>query len=54
MLQSMYCHLTGVTNSFSAWEPTDKEVELLQQNPKRRRLTANSTIGDQTHVAGIV
>lgn len=35
----------GKKNPFSVWEPTDKEVELLQQNPKRRRLTANSTIG---------
>ena len=30
---------------FDPWEPTDTEIELLMQNPKRRCITANSTIG---------
>ena len=40
--------LTGLKNCFSAWEPSEQEVELLQQNRKRRRLTSNSTIGNHS------
>ncbi|XP_072044155.1 ubiquitin carboxyl-terminal hydrolase 22-like [Amphiura filiformis] len=31
--------------SFSSWEASQSEVELLQLNPKRRKITTNSTIG---------
>lgn len=31
--------------SFIAWEPTDVEVEILRQNPKRRKVENKSTIG---------
>ncbi|ESN98084.1 hypothetical protein HELRODRAFT_113992 [Helobdella robusta] len=30
---------------FMPWEPTKEEVQLLKENPKRRKLTGDSTIG---------
>ena len=27
------------------WEPTKEEIELLRQNPRRRKLSGNATIG---------
>ncbi|XP_006813337.1 ubiquitin carboxyl-terminal hydrolase 22-like [Saccoglossus kowalevskii] len=30
---------------YCPWEPTQREVELLRKNPKRRKITENSTIG---------
>ncbi|ELU07196.1 hypothetical protein CAPTEDRAFT_18184 [Capitella teleta] len=37
--------LLGMLNPFSPWEPSEMEVELLHQNPKRRKIDGNSTIG---------
>lgn len=31
--------------TFNAWEPTNTEISLLQENPKRRKVTGNTTIG---------
>lgn len=36
-------------NPFSPWEPSEMEVELLHQNPKRRKIDGNSTIGEILH-----
>ena len=30
---------------YVAWEPTRDEIELLKQNPKRKKVEAGSTIG---------
>lgn len=30
---------------FMPWEPTKEEIQLLKENPKRRKLTGNATIG---------
>jgi ubiquitin carboxyl-terminal hydrolase 22/27/51 len=35
----------GNLNLFTPWEPTKAEIRLLQENPKRRKVTGNSTIG---------
>jgi len=35
----------GVLNLFTAWEPTKIEIRLLHENPKRRKVNGNSTIG---------
>ena len=36
--------------AYVAWEPTKSEMELLKQNPKRRRVEPNSTVGQlHTH-----
>lgn len=32
--------------AYVAWEPTKSEMELLKQNPKRRRVEPNSTVGE--------
>jgi len=37
--------LLGVLNLFTAWEPTRLEIRLLHENPKRRKVNGNSTIG---------
>ena len=29
-----------------AWEPTKAEIELLRENPKRRKVEPGSTIGE--------
>ena len=31
--------------AYVAWEPTKAEIELLRQNPKRRKVEPDSTIG---------
>ena len=31
--------------AYLAWEPTRDEIELLKQNPKRKKVEAGSTIG---------
>lgn len=39
-------HQTGLKSyNFIAWEPTEVEVEILRQNPKRRKVENKSTIG---------
>uniref|UniRef100_T1ITV3 Ubiquitin carboxyl-terminal hydrolase n=1 Tax=Strigamia maritima TaxID=126957 RepID=T1ITV3_STRMM len=35
----------GMREYFCPWEPTNCEIELLKRNPKRKRITENSTIG---------
>jgi hypothetical protein len=35
----------GMLSPFSPWEPNESEVDLLYQNPKRRKIDGNSTIG---------
>uniref|UniRef100_A0A8D1VT80 Ubiquitin carboxyl-terminal hydrolase n=1 Tax=Sus scrofa TaxID=9823 RepID=A0A8D1VT80_PIG len=37
--------MQGIGEKFSTWEPTKRELELLTHNPKRRKITANCTIG---------
>ncbi|KAK1793810.1 hypothetical protein P4O66_001536 [Electrophorus voltai] len=37
--------LQGIGEKYSTWEPTKRELELLRHNPKRRKITANCTIG---------
>ncbi|XP_051523245.1 ubiquitin carboxyl-terminal hydrolase 22 isoform X1 [Myxocyprinus asiaticus] len=37
--------LQGIGEKYSMWEPTKRELELLRHNPKRRKITANCTIG---------
>ncbi|CAJ1081188.1 ubiquitin carboxyl-terminal hydrolase 22-like [Xyrichtys novacula] len=37
--------MQGMGERYSTWEPTKRELELLRHNPKRRRITANCTIG---------
>lgn len=39
----------GLDTEYRAWEPDAVEVTLLQAHPKRRRPTANSTIGLSWH-----
>ncbi|TRY64549.1 hypothetical protein DNTS_008224 [Danionella cerebrum] len=34
-----------IGEKYSMWEPTKRELELLRHNPKRRKITANCTIG---------
>ena len=31
--------------AYVAWEPTRDEIELLKQNPKRKKVESGSTIG---------
>jgi hypothetical protein len=38
-------HCVGNMSLFTPWEPTKAEIELLRDNPKRRKVTGNSTIG---------
>lgn len=38
-------HSLGNMTLFTPWEPTRKEIQLLKENPKRRKVTGNSTIG---------
>lgn len=35
----------GTLNLFTVWEPTNVEIQLLHENPKRRKVNGNSTIG---------
>jgi len=35
----------GNSSFFTPWEPTKREIELLKENPKRRKVTGSSTIG---------
>lgn len=38
--------LVGLKSAkFSQWQPSDGELDLLVRNPKRRRVTAETTIG---------
>lgn len=37
--------LLGMKEYYHPWEPTSYEVELLKKNPRRKRITENSTIG---------
>uniref|UniRef100_A0A8C4Q309 Ubiquitin carboxyl-terminal hydrolase n=1 Tax=Eptatretus burgeri TaxID=7764 RepID=A0A8C4Q309_EPTBU len=37
--------LQGAAGWYTNWEPTRRELELLRQNPKRRKIAPNSTIG---------
>lgn len=30
---------------YTAWEPSEAEIELLKQNPKRRKLEPGSSVG---------
>jgi len=39
------CVCVGVLNLFTAWEPTKIEIQLLHENPKRRKVNGSSTIG---------
>ena len=32
--------------AYVAWEPTQDEMELLKQNPRRKKLEPGSTLGD--------
>ena len=41
------CLSPGGVRRYSPWEPTETELELLIQNPRRRRVTGNSTIGTE-------
>ena len=38
--------ILGIRDRFVPWEPSSTEVELLNKNPKRRKVTGNSTIGE--------
>jgi ubiquitin carboxyl-terminal hydrolase 22/27/51 len=38
-------HISRQPVAYVAWEPTKSEMELLKQNPKRRRVEPNSTVG---------
>ena len=37
--------------TYVSWEPTEAEVELLRQNPKRRKLEPGSTIGIYMYIS---
>ncbi|XP_032816859.1 ubiquitin carboxyl-terminal hydrolase 22-like [Petromyzon marinus] len=37
--------LQGLGDRYTSWEPTRRELELLRQNPKRRKIAPNCTIG---------
>ena len=37
----------GLEREYQQWEPSDLEISLLRSNPKRRRPTPNSTIGNE-------
>lgn len=44
----MFC--VFVVGSNGAWEPTMQEIQLLAQNPKRRKINENSTIGKSKQI----
>ncbi|XP_060063391.1 ubiquitin carboxyl-terminal hydrolase 22-like [Ylistrum balloti] len=35
----------GLKTNFSSWEPSEVEIEILRQNPKRRKVEMKSSIG---------
>ncbi|XP_032826199.1 ubiquitin carboxyl-terminal hydrolase 22-like [Petromyzon marinus] len=37
--------LQGFGDRYIGWEPSRRELELLKQNPKRRKISANCTVG---------
>lgn len=41
--------ILGIGEKYSTWEPTKRELELLRHNPKRRKITANCTIGQHSY-----
>uniref|UniRef100_A0A8C2F513 Ubiquitin carboxyl-terminal hydrolase n=1 Tax=Cyprinus carpio TaxID=7962 RepID=A0A8C2F513_CYPCA len=41
----VFSKTSGIGEKYSMWEPTKRELELLRHNPKRRKITANCTIG---------
>ena len=41
----LYCLFIGIKSVFNPWEPSKIEVDLLKQNPKRRKVTGTTTIG---------
>lgn len=38
-------HVNRQPVAYVAWEPTKAEIEMLKQNPKRRKVEPGSTIG---------
>jgi hypothetical protein len=36
----------GMPAVYHSWEPSHREIELLRQNPRRRKLIENTTIGE--------
>ena len=36
--------------AYVAWEPTRDEIQLLKQNPKRKKVESGSTIGKPVHI----
>lgn len=42
--------LTGIRHYVSPWEPSEIELELLLQHPKRRKVDGNSTIGSSSKI----
>ncbi len=38
-------HVSRQPVMYVAWEPTKEEIDLLKQNPKRRKVEPGSTIG---------
>lgn len=39
--------------AYVAWEPTKAEIELLRENPKRRKVEPGSTIGEDVKVTSV-
>jgi len=44
----------GVLSLFTAWEPTKIEIQLLNDNPKRRKVNGNSTIGRSFNIYDLI
>ena len=40
-------HVSRQPVAYVAWEPTKEEIDLLKQNPKRRKVEPGSTIGKE-------
>ena len=39
--------------AYVAWEPTKAEIELLRENPKRRKVEPGSTIGEDIRITNL-
>ena len=37
--------VSGMMTHFYEWEPTESDVQLLKNNPKRKKITEHTTIG---------
>ena len=44
-MREKHRQMLGLERQYQPWEPDNIEMNLLEAHPKRRRPTANSTIG---------